>query len=253
MHAQAHKEAIAQYTASFLLKHAQGQLLGIGTGSTVNCLIHALAPHHDQFLGALSSSEASTDLLKASGFKVFDLEEAQAQNLLSSCQYYIDGADEVNPDGEMIKGGGGALTREKIVAQFAEDFICMADHSKEVAMLGVFPLPIEVLPSALTLVKKNLQLALPNAQITLRSRNGSTFVTDNQAYILDVAGLQIINPLELEQYLKSFTGIIEVGIFAKKKASRLITTKSNLNQAAHTGVAMPMIEIVDKVYAPADC
>jgi ribose 5-phosphate isomerase A len=222
--AQQHKEAIAQYASTFLLKHAKQQILGIGTGSTVNCLITALAPHSAEFAGALSSSEASTTLLRASGFKVFTPEEAAVKHLLETCIYYIDGADEINPNGEMIKGGGGALTREKIVAGFAQDFICIADASKIVDVLGAFPLPIEVLPAALVAVHQQLLRLFPTIHIELRQKNGQPFITDNQAYILDVSGLSIEEPLALEHSLKSLTGVVDVGIFAKKRASRLITT-----------------------------
>lgn len=193
-----------------------GGVLGVGTGSTANLFIDALAPHINHFKGAVSSSEASTTRLKAHGFTVFD------SNEIDTLAFYVDGADEIDPRGHMLKGGGGALTREKIVAQIASEFICICDASKEVDVLGRFPLPVEVIPMASRQVGNFLtQLG---AQVSLRQKkDGSgTFVTDNQGWILDVAGLTITDPVALETQINLVPGVIANGLFARRKADVLL-------------------------------
>lgn len=182
-------------------------LLGVGTGSTVNCFIDALATIKHQIRGAVSSSEQSTARLRAHGIEVFD------SNTVDSVPVYIDGADEIDGHGCMIKGGGAALTREKIVADLAERFICIADASKLVDTLGRFPLPVEVIPMAAAQVAR--RFARWGAQAQLRSG----VVTDNACSILDVRGLQITDPLAMEAEINQWPGVVSVGIFARLKAS----------------------------------
>ena len=183
-----------------------GQVLGVGTGSTVNHFIDALA-----IPGAVSSSEASTQRLQAVGIRVLD---AQAVEGLS---VYIDGADEIDGHGFMVKGGGAALTREKIVAAMAQRFVCIADESKLVQTLGAFPLPVEVIPmAAASLVRRFAQLG---GQANLRLRNGEALVTDNGQHILDVRGLSITDPLAFEDQVSQWPGVVTVGVFAHQKAN----------------------------------
>lgn len=182
-------------------------LLGIGTGSTVDLFIDALAALRSGFKGAVSSSERSTERLRSHGISVFDLNEVDALG------WYIDGADEINPRGEMIKGGGGALTREKIVASVAEQFLCIADESKQVEVLGRFPLPVEVLPMA----EKSVGRALAALGAQVEKRAG--FVTDNGGLILDAHGLRIEQPLALEQQINNIPGVVCCGVFAQNKAT----------------------------------
>lgn len=196
---------------------APGQIIGIGTGSTANLFIDALAAHKDHFIGAVSSSLASTERLQSHGFKVFEANE------VSSLPVYVDGADEIDPSGHMIKGGGAALTREKIVAQLAKRFICICDSSKQVPVLGEFPLPIEIIPMAQAQVTRQLEQL--GGQVSLRmSKSDSTqpLVTDNQGWILDVHGLKITNPYELETEVNQIPGVICNGIFARRKADLLL-------------------------------
>lgn len=203
-----------------------GQIIGIGTGSTANLFIDALAPHKAHFAGAVSSSHASTERLKAHGFKVFEANEVDALPV------YVDGADEIDPSGHMIKGGGAALTREKIVAQLAGQFICICDSSKQVKVLGAFPLPIEVIPMAASQVKRFLH-KLTGGEVVLRmSKNdpAKPLVTDNQGWILDIKGLSITDPVRLEGEINQIPGVICNGIFAKRKADLLLVGSS-------TGVA----------------
>ncbi|NDY89788.1 ribose-5-phosphate isomerase RpiA [Ideonella livida] len=184
-----------------------GSIVGVGTGSTVNCFIDALAPLKDQIAGAVSSSVKSTERLLALGIKVLDANE------VSSIPVYIDGADEIDHGGHMIKGGGAALTREKIVADLAERFICIADASKLVDTLGAFPLPVEVIPMAATQVIRRFGQAYGGqAQV----RAGVT--TDNGNVIVDVRGLQITDPLAMEAEVSQWPGVVTVGIFARHKA-----------------------------------
>jgi len=184
-----------------------GTVVGVGTGSTVNHFIDALAGMKDRIVGAVSSSTASTARLQQHGIRVFDANEVE------SLPVYIDGADEIDPCGHMIKGGGAALTREKIVADLAERFVCIADASKQVPVLGRFPLPIEVIPMARERIARRLR-ALGGEPVL---REG--VVTDNGQQILDVRGLQITDPLALEAEINQWPGVVCCGIFARHKAS----------------------------------
>ena len=187
-----------------------GTVLGVGTGSTVNELIALLPTVRDRIDKLVSSSKASTELLEQNGFEVSTLNEAGDVDL------YIDGADEANKRLHLIKGGGGALTREKVLAGAARRFVCIVDETKLVGMLGTFPLPIEVLPMAQAFVSRKL--------VKLRAqpiwREG--FVTDNGNHILDVHELNISNPLEMETRLNQIPGILTVGIFAQRAADILL-------------------------------
>lgn len=189
-----------------------GEILGVGTGSTVNCFIDALAEMRDRIPGAVSSSEASTARLKALGIPVFDA------NAVGEIAVYVDGADEIDGRGNMVKGGGAALTREKIVAAQSRRFVCIADASKQVPVLGRFPIPVEVLPmAAQQLVRR---FAAMGGQATLRLRKGEDqpLVTDNGQHILDVAGLQITDPLGFETQVSQWPGVVTVGVFAHQRA-----------------------------------
>ena len=187
-----------------------GEIVGVGTGSTVNKFIDALAGMKDQIRGAVSSSEASTARLRALGIPVF---EANAVERLS---VYIDGADEIDPRGHMVKGGGAALTREKIVAALSERFVCIADESKRVPVLGAFPLPVEVIPMASAQIMR--QFAALGGSATLRLQDGQPLVTDNGQHIVDVRGLKITDPLAFETTVSQWPGVVTVGVFAHQKA-----------------------------------
>lgn len=180
--------------------------LGVGTGSTVNALIPALAERRDLFETVVSSSKQTSEQLIAAGIEVTDLNVAGAVDL------YIDGADEISKHFDLIKGGGGALTREKIIAAAARKFVCIADESKLVGMLGAFPLPIEVIPMARSYVSR--QLIKMRAQPIWREN----FVTDNGNEIIDVHNLQIPNPKEMENRLNQIAGVVTVGLFANRGA-----------------------------------
>jgi ribose 5-phosphate isomerase A len=206
------KQAAAQAALEFI---EPGTVLGVGTGSTVNYLIDALAGFRDRIDAVVSSSRASTRLLEEQGFDVATLNEAGVLDL------YIDGADETNKHLQLIKGGGGALTREKVLAGAARRFVCIADDTKLVGMLGAFPLPIEVLPMAQAFVSHKL--------IKMRAqpiwREG--FVTDNGGHILDVHDLAIPNPIEMETRLNQIPGIVTVGLFAHRPADVLLIGNDN--------------------------
>jgi ribose 5-phosphate isomerase A len=181
-------------------------IVGVGTGSTVNHFIDALASIKDEIQGAVSSSVQSTEKMQALGIKVFDL------NDVDSFSVYVDGADEINPHKHMIKGGGAALTREKIVAAVAEKFVCIVDSSKQVDVLGKFPLPVEVIPMARNYVARELR-KLGGNPIWRES-----VITDNGNVILDVHGLQITDALTLEQQINQITGVVANGLFAARAA-----------------------------------
>jgi ribose 5-phosphate isomerase A len=183
-----------------------GALVGVGTGSTVNHFIDALAAIKDTITGAVSSSEASSERLRARGIPVLD------SNTVERLPVYIDGADEIDGQGNMIKGGGAALTREKIVADLAERFVCIADESKLVKTLGRFPLPVEVIPMAAAQVARRFKALGGDASL----RAG--VVTDNGNVILDVRGLSIADPLAMESEVNQWPGVVTVGIFARHKA-----------------------------------
>lgn len=185
-------------------------IVGVGTGSTVNHFIDALASIKDEIKGAVSSSVQSTDKMRALGIPVLDL------NDVDSFSVYVDGADEINPTRHMIKGGGAALTREKIVAAVADKFICIVDSSKQVPVLGKFPLPVEVIPMARNYVAR--QLALLGGRPVWRE----AVITDNGNVILDVFDLQITDPVALEQQINQITGVVTNGIFASRNADLVL-------------------------------
>ena len=187
-----------------------GEIVGVGTGSTVNHFIDALGQVKERIVGAVSSSVASTQRLQALGIKVFDCNE------VGEIAVYIDGADEIDGSGHMIKGGGAALTREKIVAAQAKRFVCIANESKLVEVLGRFPLPVEVIPMAAQRIAR--QFAAMRAEATLRMRDGAPLVTDNGQHILDVRGLAIRDPLGFESEVNQWPGVVTVGVFAHQRA-----------------------------------
>ena len=187
-----------------------GEIVGVGTGSTVNKFIDALAGMKDQIKGAVSSSVASTERLKALGITVFD------SNEVDKLSVYIDGADEIDGAGNMVKGGGAALTREKIVAAQSAKFVCIADESKLVQTLGRFPLPVEVIPMAAQRIIK--QFAALGGQGVVRQKDGKPLVTDNGQWIVDVTGLQIAQALDFEAEVSQWPGVVTVGVFAFQRA-----------------------------------
>ena len=185
-------------------------ILGVGTGSTVNHLIEALPSVKNKIEAVTSSSEASTKLLEENGFRVDDLSS------VGSPDVYIDGADEITQHFHMIKGGGGALTREKIIAKASRKFVCIIDGSKLVDLLGKFPLPVEVIPMAKSLVARELTKlgGLPELR--------HDFVTDNGNLILDVHNLKILDPVDIESHINNIPGVVTNGIFAKRSANVMI-------------------------------
>jgi ribose 5-phosphate isomerase A len=201
------KTLVGQAALQFVVP---GQIVGVGTGSTVNKFIDALASIKDQIKGAVSSSEASTVRLKALGIPVFD------SNDVSELSVYIDGADEINNLGHMVKGGGAALTREKIVAAQSKMFVCIADESKLVDVLGAFPLPVEVIPMASSRIMA--QFAAMGGQAQVRMKDGAPLVTDNGQHIIDVKGLKINDPVTFETQVSQWPGVVTVGVFAHQKA-----------------------------------
>ena len=207
MDATEKKRLAAQAALEFIVP---GTKLGVGTGSTVNCLIDLLPDVRDRIDCVVSSSRASTTLLEEQGFTVMTLNEA------GDLDVYIDGADEATKRLHLIKGGGGALTREKVLAGASRRFVCIVDDSKLVGMLGEFPLPIEVLPMAQAYVSRQL------LKLRCQPKWREGFVTDNGNHILDVEGLQIANPVELEDRLNRIPGIVTVGIFARRPADVLL-------------------------------
>jgi ribose 5-phosphate isomerase A len=187
-----------------------GEIVGVGTGSTVNKFIDALASMKGDIKGAVSSSVASTQRLLALGIPVFDA------NDIEEISVYIDGADEIDAQGFMIKGGGAALTREKIVAAQARRFVCIADESKLVQTLGRYPLPVEVIPMATQRLVR--QFAKLGGQAHVRLKDGQPLVTDNGQHILDVTGLRIQDPLAFESDVNQWAGVVTVGVFAHQRA-----------------------------------
>lgn len=188
----------------------EGSIVGVGTGSTVNHFIDALGSIKDKIKGAVSSSEASTEKLKKLGITIYEC------NDVSKLDIYVDGADEINPNREMIKGGGAALTREKIVSAIADKFICIVDDTKTVDVLGQFPLPVEVIPMARSYVGREL-LKLGGSP---SYRFGT--ITDNGNIIIDVHGLKITNPKQLEDKINAIAGVVTVGLFAHRGADIVI-------------------------------
>lgn len=188
-----------------------GMIVGVGTGSTVAFFIDALARIKHRIEGAVSSSDQSTQRMREHGIRILELNETGPLSL------YVDGADECDPHKRLIKGGGAALTREKIVAEASEKFVCIIDESKRVDVLGKFPLPVEVIPMARSLVARQI-LAQTGAQPVWRDG----VVTDNGNWVLDVHGLKIIDPVALENALNQIPGIVSVGLFARRAADVVI-------------------------------
>ena len=201
------KQAAARAALDFV---KAGEVLGVGTGSTVNFLIDELTARKIAIAGAVSSSRASTERLEAAGIPVLDLNE------VGVIETYIDGADETNHRRQLIKGGGAALTREKIIAAAARRFVCIADESKLVDTLGAFPLPVEVIPMARALVARELE------RLGGRAVWREKVITDNGNHILDVHGLRIVDPLSLETAINQITGVVTVGLFAMRPADLVI-------------------------------
>jgi ribose 5-phosphate isomerase A len=204
------QDEMKRLAAKAALDYVEGGIVGVGTGSTVNHFIDFLATVKGRIDGAVSSSEASTERMKSHGIPVYDL------NAVGDLSLYVDGADESNHRLQLIKGGGGALTREKIVAAASEKFVCIADGSKLVDVLGQFPLPVEVIPMARSYVARQL-VKLGGTPVW---REG--FVTDNGNLILDVHQLEITEAIKLEQAINNIAGVVTVGIFALRPADVLI-------------------------------
>lgn len=220
------KQNVAQAAVDYVLPMlGPDVIVGIGSGSTADLFIDALAQHKDHFLGTVSSSERSTARLQGHGVKVFDL------NDVSKVPVYVDGADEIDHGLHMLKGGGGALTREKIVASVADQFVCIVDESKLVDCMGAFALPVEVIPMAREVVARRLR-ALGGEP---RLREG--FVTDNGCIILDVAGLRITEPAALEAQVNNIPGVVTCGLFAISPATvALMSTQSGVVQLKPKGL-----------------
>ena len=194
-------------------------IVGIGTGSTANCFIDALAGIKHKFDATVASSEASADRLRSHGIPVLDL------NAVPEVTAYVDGADEVDPQRHLIKGGGGALTREKIVAAASKKFVCIADQSKKVGVLGAFPLPIEVIPLARSLVAR--QLVALGGQPEWRQG----FTTDNGNWILDVHNMDLVDPVAMEKTINNLAGVVTCGLFAMRPADLvLMSTQEGIKQ-----------------------
>ncbi len=201
------KQAVARAAIEYV---PQGEIIGVGTGSTANFFIDELGKIKDRIKGAVASSEATAQRLKSHGIPVFDLNDVERLSV------YIDGADEITPHGAMIKGGGAALTREKIVASVADRFVCIADGSKLVGVLGSFPLPVEVIPMAQAAVAR--KLAALGCEARLRMKDGQPLITDNGCQILDLIGLKIDRPAEMEALINNMVGVVTVGLFAQRGA-----------------------------------
>ncbi len=212
------KRAVAREAIKYVVEDA---VIGVGTGSTANCFIDELARMKNRIAGAVASSERSAERLKGHGIRVVDL------NSVNELPVYIDGADEITEHLAMIKGGGGALTREKIVAAAAKKFVCIADESKLVPVLGKFPLPVEVIAMARAYVAR--QMVKLGGQPKLREG----FTTDNGNIVLDVWGLSILDPVELESALNNITGVVTNGLFARRGADVLLLgTKAGVRTIA---------------------
>ncbi|HEY7885951.1 MAG TPA: ribose-5-phosphate isomerase RpiA [Cellvibrionaceae bacterium] len=205
------KQAVAAAAIAYIKpKLYPDSILGVGTGSTANYFIDALAALKDDFAGAVASSDASAQRLQSIGIKVFDL------NQVSQLVAYVDGADESNKHLELIKGGGAALTREKIVAAVSREFVCIADDSKLVEVLGKFPLPVEVIPMARSYVAREL------TKLGGKPVYREGVITDNGNVILDVHQLEIISPVDLEANINQITGVVANGLFARRPADVLL-------------------------------
>jgi ribose 5-phosphate isomerase A len=205
------KQAVAQAALDYIKPHLDDDsVIGVGTGSTANCFIDLLAGIRNDFDGAVASSEATAERLKSHGIPVHDLNSA------APLEFYIDGADETNEHLELIKGGGGALTREKIVAAVSKTFICIADESKKVDILGDFPLPVEVLPMARSHVGREI-VKLGGDPVY---REG--FKTDNGNVILDIHNMDLSRPIQVEERLNNIVGVVTNGLFARRPADVLL-------------------------------
>ncbi|MDP3843362.1 MAG: ribose-5-phosphate isomerase RpiA [Oxalobacteraceae bacterium] len=202
------KQAVARAAIEYVV---EGEIVGVGTGSTANFFIDELAKIKGSIKGAVASSEATAERLRSHGITVLDL------NQVDSMPVYIDGADEITPFGAMIKGGGAALTREKIAASVAGKFVCIADGSKLVDVLGNFPLPVEVIPMAQRVVAR--KLAALGGEPRLRLKDGVPVLTDNGNLIIDVLGMQIPDPAAMEAAINNITGVVTVGLFARQGAN----------------------------------
>ncbi len=203
------QDELKQQVAQAAVQYVKSGIIGVGTGSTANYFIDELAKVKNKIDGAVASSEATSQRLRKHGIEVFDL------NAIDGMDIYVDGADEITEHMHMLKGGGGALTREKIVAANAKDFICICDETKYVPVLGKFPLPVEVLPMAKSYVAR--QLVKLGGQPQLRD-----FTTDNGNIILDVHGLNIANPIEMEANINQIVGVVTNGLFAARPANILL-------------------------------
>ena len=210
------QDDLKQAVARAAIAHVPaGGILGVGSGSTVNCFIAELDKVKHKVDAAVASSEATAQRLKALGIEVVDL------NSVQSIEVYVDGADEINPSLAMVKGGGGALTREKIVAAVSRTFVCIADETKRVDILGKFPLPVEVIPMARSYVAREL------VKLGGEPEWRPNFVTDNGNVILDVHNLKIMQPVELETRLNQIAGVVTNGLFAQRGADVLLLARQN--------------------------
>jgi ribose 5-phosphate isomerase A len=215
------KQLVAAAAADHVVNHLpEGAVIGVGTGSTANLFIEALAKSKSRFRGAVSSSLGSTARLEAHGFKMLDL------NDIESLPLYVDGADEIDPHGAMVKGGGGALTREKILASVADVYLCIADANKRVDVLGAFPLPIEVVPMARTAIGRRVT-AMGGVPILRVCADGSPYMTDNGNEIIDVKALKITDPRALEAQINAWPGVVTVGLFAARGANLCLLGTAN--------------------------
>lgn len=203
------KQAVARTAIDYVV---DGEIIGVGTGSTANYFIDELGKIKARIKGAVASSEATAARLRGHGIAVYDLNDVE------SISVYVDGADEIDASGAMIKGGGAALTREKIVASVARRFVCIADGSKLVPALGTFPLPVEVVPMARAAVARRLVALGGQPHLRLKPGSDAPFVTDNGGHLLDVAGLSITDPAALEAEINQIVGVIAVGLFARRGA-----------------------------------
>jgi ribose 5-phosphate isomerase A len=208
------QDELKQQVAIAAIDYIKSGIIGVGTGSTANYFIEALAKVKNKIDGAVASSKATADRLQAHGIEVFDL------NAIDGMEIYVDGADEITEHMHMLKGGGGALTREKIVAANAKEFICICDESKYVPVLGKFPLPVEVMPMARSYVAR--ELTKMGGQPQLRD-----FTTDNGNIILDVHDLSIQDPIEMEAQINQIVGVVTNGLFAKRPANILLLATHN--------------------------
>ncbi|NRR33200.1 ribose-5-phosphate isomerase RpiA [Oxalobacteraceae bacterium] len=204
------KQAVARAAIDYVV---DGEIIGVGTGSTANFFIDELAKIKHRIKGTVASSEATAARLAGHGIPVFDLNE------VSEIAVYIDGADEITAAGAMIKGGGAALTREKIVASVSKQFVCIADGSKLVEVMGKFPLPVEVLPMARNAVMRRLASLGGQPKLRLKPGSEQAFITDNGGELIDVSGLAITDPLALEAQINQIVGVIAVGLFAQRGAN----------------------------------